>query len=598
MTTEIKSYIDRFTDDVTERISANPDKYVITGRDPEIQKVITSLTRLTKNSPVLLGEPGVGKTAVVEGFAKEILQTDTLATFANVHVVSLNIAALVGEHFTEYIDALIHELSEKRDDYILFIDELHMIMGAGDSNGSLDAGNILKPALARGDFRVIGATTLDEYHEFIEKDGALERRFQPIMVDEPSIDQTIYILNKMKPRFEKFYSIKVESDAIKSAVEKSVRYINDRFLPDKAIDLLDGASARIKLAKQDVLTADDILKELEIITGIPTSSLTKTSAERGLALRSVLSRRVLGQQRAINSVARAIRRTLVNHNDYGKPLASLLFMGPTGVGKTELAKATAEALFDDENKMIRFDMSEFNQESSGTVFADRAARQIKDNPYTVVLLDEIEKAHSAVFDLMLQIMQDGILTDSTGKTRSFKNALIIMTSNLGYKLINQQNELVGLTHDDFGHSDKSFMNNVSTELKNSFRPEFVNRLDEIVVFNQLDREDIKHITELKLSQYQAMIQRENGWELDYADDLVDYISNEGFDPANGARPIARAINLKLDDPIATLMLKEQQIAPNVAHQITITVEEPEKRSERFDNRTLAFYLNVLEHESA
>ncbi len=613
----------------------------VIGRHTEIERVIQILSRRTKNNPVLVGEPGVGKTAVAEGLALKIQEGEVPELLKGKRLVSLDLTGIVAGSkyrgdFEERIKAAIDEV--KRDgNVILFIDELHTIVGAGSAEGSTDAANILKPALARGDFQVIGATTLNEYRKYIEKDAALERRFQPVTVGEPTEEETVLILHGLKDRYEAHHKVQITDEAIESAVKLSARYIADRFLPDKAIDLVDEAASRVRLRtftapedlqeiekkikeveieksaavnEQDferaaelrdrqkalsdeleqkkndwaarnersdsVVKAEDIAEIVAMWTGIPVVQLTQEESERLLKLESLLHQRVVGQDEAVRAVSRAIRRGRVGLKDKNRPIGSFIFLGPTGVGKTELCKALAEAMFGDEKAMIRLDMSEYMEKHTvsrlvgsppGYVGYDEGGQlteAVRRKPYSVLLFDEIEKAHPDVFNMLLQILDDGRLTDAQGKVVSFKNTVIIMTSNIGARLITekQQERLGFLTADAANGAENDFERTrdlVMNELKKVFRPEFINRVDDIIVFRKLLQEDIRKIAGKMLEGLQTQLS-EMEIEVEFSENAIDAVAKAGFDPIYGARPLRRAIRSKIEDPLSEEMLEGRILA--------------------------------------
>jgi ATP-dependent Clp protease ATP-binding subunit ClpC len=614
--------LDQYSRDLTEAAREGKLDPVI-GRADEIEQTIEILSRRTKNNPVLIGDPGVGKTAIAEGIAQRIVNDEVPETLAGKRVVVLDLPAMVagtkyrGE-FEERLKSVIDEVTEHGQDLILFIDELHTVVGAGAAEGSMDASNMLKPALARGELHVIGATTVDEYRRNIEKDAALERRFQPVLIDEPSVEETIEILNGLRDRYEAFHRVRISGEAIVAAAELSDRYIADRFLPDKAIDLIDQAAARVRLrvktkppdrraleselarqqrerdqavAAEDYdranelkaqleelreqieegeagserqrapeVTAEDVAEVVSRRTGIPVSQLTQEERERLMSLEAQLHERIVGQEEAVEAVARAVRRARAGMGDPDRPVGSFLFLGPTGVGKTELARALAENLFGDEDAMVRFDMSEFQERHTvsrlvgappgyvGYEEAGQLTETVRRKPYSVLLLDEIEKAHADVFNILLQLLDDGRLTDSQGRTVDFKHTVIIMTSNLGADRIQA-----------FAHSGRSFdelRDELMGLLRQSFRPELLNRIDEIIVFLALDRDQLRRITRLLLNRV-ARRMRAQHVELEVSDEAVEYLANAGFDPQYGARPLRRAIQRLLEDEVSERLLSGQ-----------------------------------------
>lgn len=618
--------------DLTEMVRENKIDPII-GRGTEIERVIQVLSRRTKNNPCLIGEPGVGKTAIAEGLAQHIIEGSVPEPLKNKRVVTLDIASMIAGSkyrgdFEERLKNVIEEI-KKEGNVILFIDELHVLVGAGSAEGAMDAANILKPSLARGEIQVIGATTLDEYKKHIEKDAALERRFQPIIVSEPSEEDAIAILKGIRDKYEAHHGVKISDEAIESAVRLSSRYIRDRFLPDKAIDLMDEAASKLRMKNltappdmkskeeeikrvagekenavrnQDfekaatlrdkekvlaseleemkknwnsesgkeklTLTAEDIEDVVTQTTGIPVKKLVHEESERLLNMENILHKRVVGQDEAVNAVARAIRRGRVGLKDPKRPIGSFLFLGPTGVGKTELSKALAEVLFGDESAMIRVDMSEYMEKHTvskmigsppGYVGFDdggQLTEKVRRKPYSVILFDEIEKAHPDVFNIMLQILDDGRLTDAKGRTVDFKNTVIIMTSNIGAKTITDSKKL-GFTpaEDNFDRNQETIRENVMDELKRSFRPEFLNRIDDIIVFKQLDREDIKKIAS-RLCDSVVKSLKELGITLSVEDSAIDVLVEKGFDVTYGARPLKRAIQSLIEDKMAEKMLEK------------------------------------------
>ena len=602
----------------------------VVGRENEIERVIQVLSRRTKNNPVLIGEPGVGKTAIAEGLAQRIVEGKVPETLRGKRVVSLNMGSLVagskyrGE-FEERLKKIMDEIRQAGN-VILFIDEIHTLIGAGAAEGAVDAANILKPALARGELQTIGATTLDEYKKHIEKDAALERRFQPIMVGEPSVEEAIEILRGLRDRYEAFHKAQITDEAIVAAVKLSHRYITDRFLPDKAIDLMDEAASRVRLRavslppdvkdlekklekllaeKQAAITAqefeeaarikreeDQIRQELEkrqkdwkqrgsgqvIVTeediaeivakwtGIPVKKLAEEESERLLKLEEILHQRVIGQDDAVKAVARAIRRARAGLKDPKRPIGSFLFLGPTGVGKTELARALAEALFGKEEAMIRFDMSEYMEKHTvsrligappgyvGYEEGGQLTDAVRRHPYSVILLDEIEKAHYDVFNILLQVLEDGRLTDGQGRTVDFRNTVIIMTSNVGASHLRKDTAALGFLADKEQDNAQAAKTRVMEEVKRTFRPEFINRIDEIIVFNSLTDDDLKQIVELMLANVAKRL-ADTDLKLEVTDRAKAELIKEGRDYVYGARPLRRAIEKMVEDEIAELMLR-------------------------------------------
>ncbi|MDR0914113.1 MAG: ATP-dependent Clp protease ATP-binding subunit [Oscillospiraceae bacterium] len=631
--------LEQFGRDLTQAAEKGEIDPVI-GRKKEIERVIQILSRRTKNNPVLIGEPGVGKTAVAEGLALKIAKNEVPEILKDKRIFSLDLTGMIAGtkyrgDFEERIKKCIDEVKNSTD-IILFIDELHTIIGAGSAEGSADAANILKPSLARGDFQVIGATTLNEYRKHIEKDAALERRFQPITVGEPSLEESIEILKGLKDRYEAHHKVKITDEAITAAVTLSDRYIADRFLPDKAIDLIDEASSKVRLkgliappqlreleekikeqekekdsalAEQDFercaklrdnikdlqaklaeqkqewedsrsgaggdVTAEDIATIVSDWTGVPVVQLTQEESERLLHLEDVLHARVVGQDEAVKAVAKAIRRGRVGLKDPKRPVGSFIFLGPTGVGKTELCKALAEAMFGDENALLRLDMSEYMEKHTvsklvgsppGYVGYDEGGQlteKVRRKPYSVVLFDEIEKAHPDVFNMLLQILEDGRLTDSQGRTVDFKNTVIIMTSNVGARLITEEQKALGFSLENAENAEqKNIKDTVMSELKKLFRPEFLNRVDDIIVFSKLNEDEIKDIAQKLLATLSLRL-ADLGITLTFSDAAMTAIAKEGYDPIYGARPLKRAIRSKLEDKLSEKLLEKSIPTGNV-----------------------------------
>ena len=603
----------------------------VVGREKEIERVIQILARRTKNNPVLLGEPGVGKTAVAEGLAIRIVNAEVPDILDGKKVIQLDMGLLVagtkyrGE-FEERLKKIMDEIRQAGN-IILVIDEMHTLIGAGAAEGAIDAANILKPALSRGEIQVIGATTSDEYRKYIEKDPALERRFQPVMIDEPSIDESIEIIKGLKPKYEEHHKLIISDDAIVAAVKMSSKYINDRFLPDKAIDVIDEASSKVRLkasnlcpeakelekqlkslikekedairnqefetasqlrddeadlrdrirevsakwrdeheANKPTVTAENVAEVVAMMTGVPVTKLTEGESERLLKLEETLHKRVIGQNDAIVAISKAIRRARVGLKAPNRPIGSFIFCGPTGVGKTELAKALAEAMFGSEDNMIRVDMSEFMEKHStakligsppGYVGYDdggHLSELVRKKPYSVVLFDEIEKAHPDVFNIMLQILDDGRLTDSKGRHISFKNTVIIMTSNVGASMITNTSKLGFTTAEDESKSKyEKLKDTVSEEMKKAFRPEFLNRIDETIVFSHLSKEEIRQIVDLMLKDlFKRLAEKELNIEV--SDEVKDHLAECGYSEAYGARPLRRLIQRKMEDSLAEEIL--------------------------------------------
>lgn len=604
----------------------------VIGRNREIERVIQILSRRTKNNPILIGEPGVGKTAVTEGLAQRLINGNIPKVLASKRIISLNMASLVAGtkyrgDFEDRLKKIIDEIIENKN-IILFIDEMHTLVGAGAAEGSMDAANILKPALSRGEIQVIGATTLKEYKKYIEKDSALERRFQTIMVNEPSAEDAISILKGIRNKYEEFHCAKITDEAIKAAVKISQRYITDRFLPDKAIDLMDEASAKVRLKtvniptnisqleqkiqdlkkakekaidnqdyelaatirdqeiqiKEELSTAkvawetqnnaqvavteEDIADVATLWTGIPVKRLVAKEADRLLHIEDIIHKRVVGQNEGVNAVAKAIRRARAGLKDPKRPIGSFLFLGPTGVGKTELARSLAEAIFGDESAMIRFDMSEYMEKHTvsrmlgappGYIGYDEGGlltNAVRRKPYAVILLDEIEKAHPDIFNILLQVLDDGRLTDSQGRTVDFKNTVIIMTSNAGaFKLQPQKTNTMGFTVNEDKQIKQNAKKIVMDEVKRQFKPEFLNRIDEIIIFEPLTDKELTQIVTLLLNDVQKRL-AEMDIELIIKDEVKSYLLKHGTDTIYGARPLKRAVQRYLQDPLAEQLLQK------------------------------------------
>lgn len=604
----------------------------VIGRDKEIERVIQILSRRTKNNPCLIGEPGVGKTAIAEGLAQKIVEGNIPEILSDKRVVTLDLSSMVAgaKYRGEFEDRLKKAMEEirKAGNVILFIDELHTIVGAGAAEGAIDASNILKPSLARGEIQVIGATTLNEYRKHIEKDAALERRFQPITVGEPSKEEAVEILKGVRDKYEAHHRVKITDDALEAAVKLSDRYITDRFLPDKAIDLVDEAASRIRLktftappdikemeerveklskekedsircqefekaarirdeeqklknelekvkdqwhqknqTKTDTVTADEIADIVASWTGIPVKKLAEEESERLLKMEDTLHNRVIGQEEAVKSISRAIRRGRVGLKDPKRPVGSFIFLGPTGVGKTELCKALAEAMFGDEKSLIRVDMSEFMEKHSvsklvgsppGYVGYDEGGQlteKVRRRPYSVLLFDEIEKAHPDIFNILLQILEDGRLTDSQGRVVDFRNTIIIMTSNVGARTITEPKRLgFSVAKDESAKNYEDMKSNVMGELKKMFRPEFLNRIDDIIVFHPLTEENIREIVRLMTDVLVKRL-KANEIDLEISEDVLAHLAKKGYDPIFGARPLRRAIQSMVEDKLAEEMLE-------------------------------------------
>jgi ATP-dependent Clp protease ATP-binding subunit ClpC len=631
--------LEEFGRDLTQEAREGKLDPVI-GRADEIEQTIEILSRRTKNNPALLGEPGVGKTAIVEGIAQRIVGDEVPETLAGRRVISLDLAGMIagtkyrGE-FEERLKTVIDEIRGASDELILFIDEMHTVVGAGAAEGSMDASNMLKPALARGELHVIGATTLDEYRKNIESDPALERRFQPVLVREPTVEETIEILRGLKDRYEAFHRVRISDEAIVAAAELSDRYIRDRFLPDKAIDLIDQAGARVRLrmktkdddtrsleddlrrlarerdqatAAEDYdragnlrdeiesrqgeldgkrksrqrapeVTPEDIAEVVSRATGIPVSQLTSEERERLMRLEEELHARIVGQEEAVQAVAEAVRRSRAGLGDPNRPVGSFLFLGPTGVGKTELARALAEALFGDDDLMVRFDMSEFQERHTvsrlvgappgyvGYEEAGQLTEQMRRRPYSVLLFDEIEKAHPDVFNILLQILDDGRLTDAQGRTVDFKHAVVIMTSNIGADRIQQFARQGG----DFDELKEELME----LLRGSFRPEFINRIDEIIVFRALSEEQLLDITRLLLDRLNRRL-RAQRIEVEFSEGAVRLLAREGYDPEFGARPLRRTIQRLVENELSRMVL-DGSVEPG--DKAAVDVEDDQLRFE-------------------
>ncbi|HEO0212482.1 TPA: AAA family ATPase [Streptococcus agalactiae] len=566
MEDELKTpYLDKYTDNLTAKVAKKSDDYQIYGRDKEVQAVIISLLRRTKNNPILVGEAGVGKTAIVEGLTLAIVREQVPESLKGLTVRSLELSSLMSEDdggFIAKFKKIIEEMVATRGHNLLFVDEFHTIVGAGGQAGqALDAGNVIKPVLARGDIQLIGATTLDEFHDYVETDRALERRMQPVMVEEPMIPQAISIIDQAKGIYENFHGIQISSEAVRQAVRLSVRYITDRFLPDKAFDLIDEASTIASATGKDSVSDENIAQVLKDKTGIPVTTILKGDQERLDGFREKLMDRVKGQEDAIEAVVDAVTIAQAGLQDENKPISSFLFLGATGVGKTELAKAIAEALFDDEDAMIRFDMSEFKKkEDVSKLIGNRETRTkgqltegVKRKPYSVLLLDEVEKAHSEVMDLFLQVLDDGRLTDSSGRLISFKNVIVIMTTNIGAKKIINKWELKGSFSQLTERERLQFEKSMDSELQNEFRPEFLNRIENKIIFNLLERNVIEEIAEKNLSKISDRMKRQN-LTLSYEPSLIQYLSDVGTDVKNGARPLERLIKRKVLAPISAKSL--------------------------------------------
>ncbi len=614
----------------------------VIGREKEIERVIQVLSRRKKNNPVLIGEPGVGKTAIAEGLAQRIISSQVPESLKNKRIVTLDLAAVVAGtkyrgQFEERLKTVMNEIRESRDT-VIFIDELHTIVGAGGAEGAIDASNMLKPALARGELQCIGATTLDEYRKYIEKDGALERRFQPITVDQPSVPDTIAILMGLRDKYEAHHGVKITDEALVQAVKLADRYMNDRFFPDKAIDVIDEACARARLSvttvpseiheleqkleevvkekeaairgqeyekaarlrdrekelrgrrnelkknwteskreKEVEVDAELIASVLSVMTGIPVVKLAEEETQKLLRMEDELRKRVVGQDEAVTAVSRAVRRNRVGLRDPKRPIGSFIFLGPTGVGKTELARALAAFLFDDEDALIRIDMSEYMEKFSvsrlvgappgyvGYEEGGQLTEKVRRKPYSVVLLDEIEKAHPDVFNVLLQVLDDGVLTDSSRRRVDFKNTVIIMTSNLGGRQIVAGGKHLGFKQIEGSEQQfASIKSTVQEELKRTFNPEFLNRVDDVIVFHALTRDDMRAIVAILLGQVQDRLKAQD-ITLDITPEASEFLIERGFDPSLGARPLKRAIQRLLEDPLAEHVLRGQLKGGGTVH---------------------------------
>ena len=655
--------LDNFGRDLTKL--AEDDKLdPIVGREKEIERVAQILSRRKKNNPILIGEPGVGKTAIAEGLALRIVQKKVSRVLFNKRVVTLDLASLVAGtkyrgQFEERMKAVMNEL-EKSPDVILFIDELHTIVGAGGASGSLDASNMFKPALARGEIQCIGATTLDEYRQYIEKDGALARRFQMVMVDATTVEETIQILDNIKEKYEDHHNVNYTPEAINACVKLSDRYISDRFLPDKAIDVLDEAGARVHInnihvpetivkleeeieevkreknrvvksqkyeeaaqlrdkekkmleqleaektkwenetkTKRYTVDEEAVAEVIAMMTGVPTKRVAQNESQKLLGMAEELQGKVIGQDEAIKKLTKAIQRTRVGLKDPQKPIGSFVFLGPTGVGKTELAKILATYLFDKEDSLIRIDMSEYMEKFSvsrlvgappgyvGYEEGGQLTEKVRRKPYSVVLLDEIEKAHPDVFNILLQVLDDGILTDGLGRRVDFRNTIIIMTSNIGARDLKDFGAGIGFsTQAKQDSMDEIMKSTIQSALKKTFSPEFLNRLDDVIVFNSLGREDIHQIIDITLGRLFKRIS-DLGYTVELTDPAKDFLADKGYDPQYGARPLNRAIQKYLEDAVAEEILKGETAEgdvlladyPGEGESLTITVKKPEVKEE-------------------
>lgn len=549
----------------------------VIGREKETNRILQILSRKTKNNPCLIGEPGVGKTCVVEGVALRISKGEVPEELKDKRIIQIDLTSLVAGtkyrgDFEERIKSIIEE-AEQDNRVILFVDELHTIVGAGSAEGSTDAANMLKPYLSRGTIRLIGATTISEYRKTIEKDAALDRRFQPVKIDEPTEKEAIEILMGIKRSYEEFHKIQIDDSAIISAVELSRRYINDRFLPDKALDLIDEASAKIKLNwnnrdEKPILKKEDVGKLISETTGIPVTELTKEESERLNELEAGLNRFVIGQEKATKAISNAIKRSRVGLNDPKRPIGSFIFCGPSGVGKTELCKALSRALFGSADMLIKIDMSEFSEKHSvsrligsppgyvGFEEGGQLTEKIRRKPYSVVLFDEIEKAHPDLMNVFLQILDEGVLTDSQGRRVSFKNSIVVMTSNIGARLITENKPNIGFSLTENSIQEKEIKNKVVEELKKGFKPEFLNRIDSIIVFDSLTKDAMKNICLLILDELKERLKKRN-FILEFSGDAVNYLVDKSYDLKNGARQLRRLIETDVEDLVSEKILSSQ-----------------------------------------
>ncbi len=621
--------LDEFGRDLTQ-LAQEASLDPVIGRQDEIERVLQILSRRTKNNPALIGESGVGKTAIVEGLAQRIVSMDVPDNLLNRRVIALDLGSLVAGtkyrgQFEERLKVVMKEIAQAGN-IILFIDELHTLVGAGAAEGSIDAANMLKPALSRGEIQCIGATTLDEYRKHIEKDGALKRRFQPIYVQPPSVEETIRIIQGLRDRYEEHHGVEITDEAVTEAVKLTDRYITDRFLPDKAIDLIDETGSRAKLqsyalppelksleqelkrvarekevaigvqnfedavkfreeeerlrklledAKRDwkknqeqnkpVITGDDVGFVVSKITGIPLFKLEEEESEKLLHMEEFLHKRIVGQEEAISAISRAIRRSRAGLKEAKKPIGSFIFLGPTGVGKTELARALAEFLFNTEDSLVRIDMSEYQEKfTSSRLFGappgyvgyeegGQLTEKVRRRPYSVVLFDEIEKAHPDIFNVLLQVLDDGVLTDSLGRKVDFKNTILVMTSNLGTKLI-QKGVSLGFQKEEEEAQTNRLQGEVMGELKRNFSPEFLNRIDDFVVFHQLNKTHLVTIVDILINELNTRL-AERGIQLDVSEDVKQWLIKEGYDPQYGARPMRRTIQKRLGDPLSEELIK-------------------------------------------
>lgn len=571
--TDKKSPLEEFGYDITQ--AAKEGKLdPLVGRENEIQRVIQILGRRRKNNPMLVGDPGVGKSAIVEGIAIKIVNGDIPPVLADKRLISLDLGSIVAGtkyrgDFEKRLKSIINEAAANPD-VILFIDEFHTIVGAGGASGSLDAANMLKPALARGEIQCIGATTMEEFRKIVEKDGALDRRFQKIVVERTDIQHSISILDKLKTNYEKYHNVAYSDEAIEACVRMSERYITDRCLPDKAIDVMDETGSMVRLKNQKktaVVTADDVASVISKMTGIPSGQIAESEGVRLMKMGEKLRNKIIGQDEAIDKVVRAIQRGRAGIKDPGKPIGTFIFFGQTGVGKTHLAKALAEYLFDSEENMVRLDMSEYMEKFNvsrligappgyvGFEEGGQLSERVRRKPYCVVLLDEIEKAHPDVFNLLLQVMDEGRLTDSTGRTVSFRNTILIMTSNVGSRELDEYGSGVG-----FSTSVKNVQGNrknvLEKAVRKAFPPEFINRIDEQVFFRPLDKDDISKIIDIELKGLRNRV-RETGFEISVTPSAKRFVAEMGYDPSFGARPLKRAVRKYIEDPVSECIISNR-----------------------------------------
>nr|WP_270638022.1 ATP-dependent Clp protease ATP-binding subunit [Limosilactobacillus mucosae] len=580
--------MDKYTDDLTAAVALNPDAYRAIARDDEIRQVIYNLNRRSKNNPILIGEAGVGKTAIVEGLARLIVLKKAGRQLNDKRIRVLQIAALGQTDTVSKMLGLIQEFQATKGQNILFIDEVHTIMGVDSTNGAMDLGDVLKPAMARGDIQLIGSTTLDEYDKFIERDPALQRRFQQVLVNEPTRATAIRILRGIKGTYEKYHQVRYSDKAVVGCVDLSIRYIADRYLPDKAIDLLDQAGAIAATHGKDKVGLKEIALVLQEMKGIPVTNVLRNDNVRLRNMRQKLGETVKGQPEAIKAVADAITIAKAGLQAPNKPLSSFLFLGTTGTGKTVLSKALAKVMFDDEEAMVRFDMSEFSERSSLDHFQELLTDQIKRQPYCILLFDEIEKACTAVHDRLLQVLDDGELRDKRGRSTNFRNSIIIMTTNLGADLIADKESyehaidevsLVDETPRQRIRRRDAFRKQVQMELTNIFRPEFVNRIQHKIVFNMLTRDIIEQIARNDLKVINQRL-AEHGFKLEFQQDLIDYLADVGTDVKNGARPLERVIERDVTAPLSMIILQLESTPDNQYHTIQTEVSDHRTQLER------------------